>query len=343
MSVFGLAVFIIAIALIFDYINGFHDAANSIATVVSTRVLSPVQAVLWAAFFNFAAAFFFGTAVAKTVGKGFVNLELVTPQVILCGIAGAISWDLITWWLGLPSSSSHALIGGYAGAAIARAGVLRGIEHSFDALRVPGGSQWPLTIAFIFLAPMIGFFSAYVLMIAVYWIFQRSTPAKMDTYFRKLQLVSAAAFSLSHGSNDAQKTAGLITGVLFASRMIHAFEIPNWVLMASYSAIALGTLSGGWRIVRTMGARLTRLKPRSGFCAETGAAGAVLLATHFGLPVSTTHAIAGAIMGVGSINRVKAVRWGIATNIVGAWVLTIPMAAVIAWISFVILHTAGFA
>lgn len=343
MSVFGLAVFIIAIALLFDYINGFHDAANSIATVVSTRVLSPVQAVLWAAFFNFAAAFFFGTAVAKTVGKGFVNLELVTPQVILCGIAGAISWDLITWWLGLPSSSSHALIGGYAGAAIARAGVLRGIEHSFDALRVPGGSQWPLTIAFIFLAPMIGFFSAYVLMIAVYWIFQRSTPAKMDTYFRKLQLVSAAAFSLSHGSNDAQKTAGLITGVLFASRMIHAFEIPNWVLMASYSAIALGTLSGGWRIVRTMGARLTRLKPRSGFCAETGAAGAVLLATHFGLPVSTTHAIAGAIMGVGSINRVKAVRWGIATNIVGAWVLTIPMAAVIAWISFVILHTAGFA
>jgi inorganic phosphate transporter, PiT family len=343
MSVFGLAVFIIAIALLFDYINGFHDAANSIATIVSTRVLSPFQAVLWAAFFNFAAAFFFGTAVAKTVGKGFVNLELVTPQVILCGIAGAIIWDLITWWLGLPTSSSHALIGGYAGAAIARAGLVRGVEHSFDALLVPGGSQWPLTIAFIFLAPMIGFLSAYLLMIAVYWIFQKSTPAKMDTYFRKLQLVSAAAFSLSHGSNDAQKTAGLITGVLFASRMIHAFEIPNWVLMASYSAIALGTLSGGWRIVRTMGARLTRLKPRSGFCAETGAAAAVLLATHFGLPVSTTHAIAGAIVGVGSINRVKAVRWGIATNIVGAWVLTIPMAAIIAWISFVILHTAGFA
>jgi inorganic phosphate transporter, PiT family len=343
MSVFGLAVFIIAIALVFDYINGFHDAANSIATIVSTRVLSPFQAVLWAAFFNFVAAFIFGTAVAKTVGKGFVNLDLVTPQVILCGIAGAIIWDLITWWLGLPTSSSHALIGGYAGAAIARAGLLRGVEHSFDALQVPGGSQWPLTIAFIFLAPMIGFLLAYVLMIAVYWIFQKSSPAKMDTYFRKLQLVSAAAFSLSHGSNDAQKTAGLITGVLFASRIIHAFEIPKWVLMASYSAIALGTLSGGWRIVRTMGARLTRLKPRSGFCAETGAAGAVLLATHFGLPVSTTHAIAGAIVGVGSINRVKAVRWGIATNIVGAWVLTIPMAAIIAWISFVVLHLAGFA
>jgi len=343
MSVFGLAVFIIAVALLFDYINGFHDAANSIATIVSTRVLSPFQAVLWAAFFNFAAAFLFGTAVAKTVGKGFVNLDLVTPQVILCGIAGAIIWNIITWWLGLPTSSSHALIGGYAGAAIARAGLVRGVDHSFDALQVPGGSQWPLTIAFIFLAPMIGLLSAYLLMIAVYWIFRKSTPARMDTYFRKLQLVSAAAFSLSHGSNDAQKTAGLITGVLFASRMIHSFEIPNWVLMASYSAIALGTLSGGWRIVKTMGARLTRLKPRSGFCAETGAAGAVLLATHFGLPVSTTHAIAGAIVGVGSINRVKAVRWGIATNIVGAWVLTIPMAGIIAWISFVILRSAGLA
>ena len=341
MSVFGLAVFIIAIALLFDYINGFHDAANSIATIVATRVLTPLQAVVWAAFFNFAAAFFFGTAVAKTVGKGFVDLSLVTPQVILCGIAGAIIWDLMTWWLGLPTSSSHALIGGYAGAAIARAGVVRGFLHSFDALRVPGGSEWPLTLAFIFLAPLIGLISAYVLMIAVYWIFQKSSPSKMDGYFRKLQLVSAAAFSLAHGSNDAQKTAGLITGVLFTSRMIPAFEIPGWVLMASYSAIALGTLSGGWRIVRTMGTRLTRLKPRSGFCAETGAAGAVLLATHFGLPVSTTHAIAGAIVGVGSINRLKAVRWGLATNIVGAWVITIPMAAIIAWLAFWILRLAG--
>ncbi len=341
MSVFELAVFIIAIALVFDYINGFHDAANSIATVVATRVLTPFQAVLWAAFFNFAAAFFFGTAVAKTVGKGFVDLSLVTPQVILCGIVGAIIWDLMTWWLGLPTSSSHALIGGYAGAAIAHAGMLRGILHSFDALHVSGGSQWPLTIAFIFLAPMIGLVSAYLLMIAVYWIFQKSSPAKMDTYFRKLQLLSAAAFSLSHGSNDAQKTAGLITGVLFTSRMIPTFEIPDWVLMASYTAIALGTLSGGWRIVRTMGARLTRLKPRSGFCAETGAAGAVLLATHFGLPVSTTHAIAGAIAGVGSINRLKAVRWGLATNIVGAWVLTLPMAAIIAWLTFWTMHFAG--
>ena len=342
MSVFGLAAFIITVALLFDYINGFHDAANSIATIVATRVLTPLQAVLWAAFFNFAAAFVFGTAVARTVGKGFVDLTLVTPQVILCGLVGAIIWDLLTWWLGLPTSSSHALIGGYAGAAVARAGILHGIEHSFDALRVPGG-EWPLTIAFIFVAPFIGMFSAYVLMIAVYWLFQNTSPSRMDKYFRKLQLLSAAAFSLAHGSNDAQKTAGLITGVLFTSRLLPTFQIPKWVLFASYTSIALGTLSGGWRIVRTMGARLTRLKPRSGFCAETGAAGAVLLATHLGLPVSTTHAIAGAIAGVGSINRIKAVRWGIATNIVGAWALTIPMAAIIAWLTFLILHLAGHA
>jgi PiT family inorganic phosphate transporter len=299
--------------------------------------------VLWAAFFNFAAAFLFGTAVAKTVGRGFVDLSLVTPQVILCGIVGAIIWDLITWWLGLPTSSSHALIGGYAGAAVARAGILRGINHSFEALHVPGGSQWPMTIAFIFLAPLIGMISAYALMVAVYWTFQKATPSKMDIYFRKMQLVSAAAFSLAHGSNDAQKTAGLITGVLFTTSMIPTFDIPRWVLMASYTAIALGTLSGGWRIVRTMGARLTRLKPRSGFCAETGAAAAVLLATHYGLPVSTTHAIAGAIAGVGSINRLKAVRWGIATNIVGAWILTIPMAASIAWLAFWTMRLAGWA
>lgn len=341
MTVFELAALIIAIALLFDYINGFHDAANSIATVVATRVLTPFQAVLWAAFFNFAAAFLFGTAVAKTVGKGFVDLRLVTPQVILCGLAGAILWDLLTWWLGLPTSSSHALIGGYAGAAVAHAGILRGTVHSFDALRVPGGGEWPLTLAFIFLAPLIGMISAYLMMVVVYWLFRRASPSKMDHYFRKFQLLSAAAFSLSHGSNDAQKTAGLITGVLFTSHLLSAFEIPRWVLMISYTSIALGTLSGGWRIVRTMGARLTRLKPRSGFCAETGAAGAVLLATHLGLPVSTTHAIAGAITGVGSINRLKAVRWGIATNIVGAWVLTIPMASVIAWLAFWLLHLAG--
>jgi PiT family inorganic phosphate transporter len=324
-----LAVVIIAIALVFDYINGFHDAANSIATIVATRVLTPFQAVVWAAFFNFAAAFLFGTAVARTVGKGFVNLDLVTPYVILAGLAGAIVWDLITWWLGLPTSSSHALIGGYAGAAIAHAG--------FRALIL---GEWPLTLIFIFVAPMIGLVSAYILMIVVYWLFRGSSPSKMDKYFRRFQLVSAAAFSLSHGSNDAQKTAGLIAGVLYTSRFTKAFEIPLWVLMAAYSAIALGTLSGGWRIVHTMGGRLTRLKPRSGFCAETGAAGAVLLATHLGLPVSTTHAIAGAIAGVGSIHRMKAVRWGIATNIVWAWVMTIPAAATIAFLSFELLHLA---
>jgi len=335
MSSLSLAVLIIAIALTFDYINGFHDAANSIATIVATRVLTPFQAVVWAAFFNFAAAFLFGTAVARTVGSEFVNLDLVTPWVILAGLIGAIIWDLITWWLGLPTSSSHALIGGYAGAAMARAALVRGFGHSLDGL-IAG--KWSLTVTFIFLAPLIGLVSAYALMIAVYWLFRKSSPSKMDYYFRKLQLLSAASFSLSHGANDAQKTMGIITGVLVTSGFQKTFDVHIWVIMAAYSAIALGTLSGGWRIVHTMGGRLTRLKPRSGFCAETGAAIAVLLATRLGLPVSTTHAIAGAITGVGSIHRMKAVRWGIAANIVWAWVLTIPMAALVAWISFWVLH-----
>jgi PiT family inorganic phosphate transporter len=336
MTVSQLAVLIIAIALVFDYINGFHDAANSIATIVATRVLTPLQAVAWAAFFNFVAAFLFGTAVAKTVGRGFVNVDLVTPWVILAGLVGAIVWDLITWWLGLPTSSSHALIGGYAGAAIAHAAVVRGVGHSFEGLIL---GQWPLTVTFIFAAPMIGLVSAYALMVLVYWLFRKSSPAKMDKYFRKLQLLSAAVFSLSHGSNDAQKTMGLITGVLVASKFQKNFDVHVWVILSAHAAIALGTLSGGWRIVHTMGGRLTRLRPRSGFCAETGAAIAVLLATRFGLPVSTTHAIAGAIAGVGSIHRMKAVRWGIATNILWAWVLTIPMAALIAWISYYTLHS----
>jgi len=332
---FTLVAGIIAIALVFDYINGFHDSANSVATVVATRVLTPGQAVIWAAFFNFAAAFWFGTAVAKTMGQGFVNLDVVTPYVILAGLAGAILWDLVTWWMGLPTSSSHALIGGYAGAAMARAAITRGLSHSLEGL-IAG--QWTLTVAFIFVAPLIGLLSAYFLMVAMYWLFRRSTPAKMDTYFRRLQLLSAATLSLSHGSNDAQKTMGVITGLLVASHYQKTFEVQLWVIVAAYAAIALGTLSGGWRIVRTMGTRLTRLKPRSGFCAETGAAGAVLLATHLGLPVSTTHAIAGAIAGVGSIQRLKAVRWGIATNILSAWVLTIPMAAAIAWLTYFVMH-----
>jgi PiT family inorganic phosphate transporter len=338
MSTLTLVGVIIAIALIFDYINGFHDAANSIATIVATRVLTPFQAVLWATFFNFAAAFLFGTAVAKTVGRGFVDLDLVTPYVILAGLSGAIVWDLITWWLGLPTSSSHALIGGYAGAAIARVSLLRGWSHWAEALNLGPNGEWGFTLKMIVGAPLIGMVSAYALMIVVYWLFRRSTSSKMDKYFRKLQLLSAAAFSLAHGSNDAQKTAGLITGVLFTAHEIHAFEVPDWVLLASYSAIGLGTFSGGWRIVRTMGARLTRLKPRSGFCAETGAAMAVLLSTHLGAPVSSTHAIAGAIAGVGSIQRMKAVRWGIATNIVWAWVMTIPAAGIIALASYYLLH-----
>jgi PiT family inorganic phosphate transporter len=338
MSPLALAILLVGIALIFDYINGFHDAANSIATIVATRVLTPFQAVLWAAFFNFVAAFVFGTAVAKTVGKGFVDLDLVTPYVIMAGLAGAIIWDLITWWLGLPTSSSHALIGGYAGAAMSRVALVRGVTHTFEALNLGPKGEWPFTLKMIVGAPLIGLISAYALMVMVYWLFRNSTPSKMDKYFRKLQLLSAAAFSLSHGSNDAQKTAGIITGVLFTSKFIKTFDVPTWVLMASYSAIALGTLSGGWRIVRTMGGRLTRLKPRSGFCAETGAAASVLLSTYMGTPVSTTHAIAGAIAGVGSIQRMKAVRWGIATNIVWAWVLTIPAAATIAAISYLIVH-----
>lgn len=338
MSVLALAVLIIAIALVFDYINGFHDAANSIATVVATRVLTPFQAVLWAAFFNFAAAFIFGESVAKSVAEGFIDLGQATQYVMMAALAGAIIWDLITWWLGLPTSSSHALIGGMAGAAMAHVGLSRGFAHSLEALNLGPKGKWPFTLKMIVGAPLIGMMGAFFLMIIVYWLFRKSSPSRMDSYFRKLQLFSAAAFSLSHGGNDAQKTAGIITGVLFTGKLIPELQVPYWVLMASYSAIGLGTLSGGWRIVRTMGGRLTRLKPRSGFCAETGAAISVFISSRMGVPVSTTHAIAGAIAGVGSIQRMKAVRWGIAANIVWAWVLTIPAAAIIAWLSFFLLH-----
>ena len=260
---------IILVALVFDFVNGFHDAANSIATVVATKVLTPAQAVLWAAGFNFIAAFSVGTGVAKTVGAGMIDLQYVTPLVILAGLVGAITWDLITWWLGLPTSSSHALIGGYGGAAMARAAHLRGLDRSLDVLI---GGAWIKTLIFIVIAPLMGMALAYGLMIAVYWIFQKARPDKMDRYFRRLQLVSSAALSFSHGANDAQKTAGIITGVLVTSGMLAKFEVPAWVIFVSYGAIALGTMSGGWRIVNTMGARLTKLKPRSGFCAETAAA-----------------------------------------------------------------------
>src|SRR6266851_114793 len=331
MTTLNLVVLIISIALVFDFINGFHDAANSIATIVATRVLSPLQAVAWAAVFNFVAAFTFGTAVADTVGKGFVDLAVVTPYVILAGVIGAIIWDLITWWLGLPTSSSHALIGGYAGATMARAAFLYGLGGSFRGLII---GKWPKTLAFIVLSPMIGLFLAYTLMILVYWLFQKSTPAKMDMYFRKLQLVSPAAFSFAHGSNDAQKTMGIIAAVLYSARYLPAVQVPVWVIFSAHAAIGLGTLSGGWRIVRTMGGRITRLKPRGGFCAETAAALSIFFPTYLGLPVSTTHAIAGSIAGVGTFHRIRAVRWGIARNIVWAWILTIPAAATIAWAVF---------
>ena len=335
MSTLTLVVLIISICLVFDFINGFHDAANSIATIVATRVLSPLQAVAWAAFFNFVAAFTFGTSVAQTVGEGFVNLSIVTPYVILAGVIGAIVWDLITWWLGLPTSSSHALIGGYAGATVARSAFLNGVGGCFRGLIL---GKWPNTLAFIVLSPMIGMILSYTLMVLVYWLFQKSTPAKMDTYFRKLQLVSAAAFSFAHGSNDAQKTMGIIAAVLYSAGYLATIHVPVWVIFSAHAAIGLGTLSGGWRIVRTMGGRLTRLKPRSGFCAETAAALSIFFPTFLGLPVSTTHSIAGAITGVGAFHRVKAVRWGLATNIVWAWVLTIPMAALIAAGAFVVIR-----
>jgi inorganic phosphate transporter, PiT family len=324
---------IVLVALCFDFINGFHDAANSIATIVSTRVLSPFWAVIWAAFFNFSAAFLFGTAVAKTVGAGMVHLEFVTPWVILAGLCGAIIWDLITWWFGLPTSSSHALVGGYGGAAMAHVAHLRGVQHSFDAVIASG---WKLTLIFIVVAPLIGFVLATGLMIGVVWMFRNFSPRRMDKYFRKLQLVSSALLSVSHGTNDAQKTMGIITAVLVSSKQIAKFEVPLWVMMASYTVIALGTLSGGWRIIHTMGGRLTKLTPRSGFCAETAAAISIIFSAHFmhpAPPVSTTHVTAGAITGVGSIQRIKAVRWGIARNIVWAWILTIPAAALVGWIS----------
>ena len=315
---------LIALALAFDYINGFHDAANSIATVVSTRVLSPGQAVLWAAFFNFVAAFGFGTAVAKTIGKGMIDIKFINFAVIFGGLTGAIIWDLITWYFGLPTSSSHALIGGYAGAAVAKA-------FSFDVIIASG---WTKTVLFIFLSPLIGLIAGLLLMTATFWIFRSFAPSRVDKWFRRLQLISAALFSLSHGTNDAQKTMGIIAGVLLTAGYIKTFEIPMWVILAAHAAIALGTLAGGWRIIHTMGSKITKLQPQGGFAAETGAAIAIFTATHFGIPVSTTHAITGAIVGVGATRRWSAVRWGVAGQIVWAWVLTIPAAGIIGAVAY---------
>jgi inorganic phosphate transporter, PiT family len=321
---------LIAVALAFDYINGFHDAANSIATVVSTRVLSPGQAVVWAAFFNFVAAFTFGTAVAKTIGSGMIDITQVTFAVIFAGLVGAIVWDLITWLYGLPTSSSHALIGGYAGAAIAKAGFL---------VIIPSG--WTKTLIYIILAPFIGLILGFGISVAIFWIFRWWSPRRVDRLFRKLQLVSAAAYSLGHGTNDAQKTMGIIAGVLFTAGYMKTFSIPIWVVLAAHTAIGLGTLSGGWRIIHTMGSKITRLQPVGGFAAETSGAITLFIATSLGVPVSTTHTITGAIVGVGATRRLSAVRWGVAQRIVWAWVLTIPTAGLIGATTYWIVRLFG--
>ena len=327
----SLVIVVVVTALVFDYINGFHDAANSIATVVSTRVLSPGKAVVWAAFFNSAAIFIFGTAVAKTMGSGMIDLKFVTSAVVLGGLIGAIAWDLITWYYGLPTSSSHALIGGYAGAAIAKAGL--------PAIIVAG---WTKTLLFIVLSPLIGLGLGFGLMALIFWLCRRTAPSRVDALFRRLQLLSAALFSLGHGANDAQKTMGIIASALFAGGYISSFEIPIWVELAAYTAIAAGTLSGGWRIIHTMGSKITRLQPVGGFAAETSGAVSLFVASALGVPVSTTHTITGAIVGVGSVRRMSAVRWGVAGQIVWAWVLTIPASGVIAAATYFVLAAFGY-
>jgi len=320
---------IVVLALVFDFTNGFHDAANSIATVVSTRVLTPRVAVIWAATFNFVAFLVFHTGVANTVGKT-VDSSVVSEAVIFAGLVGAIAWNLTTWWLGLPTSSSHALIGGFAGAGIAKAG--------FGVLNA---SSLEKTILFIVLSPLFGLLLGFLLMLANLWIFRRMTPARVDGLFRRLQLLSAAAFSLGHGGNDAQKTMGIISALLVGAGYLHLDEngdlpVPLWIVLAAYSAIALGTLAGGWRIVKTLGQRITALKPIGGFSAETAAASSLYLATALGIPVSTTHTITGAIVGVGATRRLSAVRWGVAGRIVWAWVLTIPAAGLVAAVTYAI-------
>ncbi len=332
---------IIVVAFIFDFINGFHDSANSIATIVGTRVLSPLAAVIWAACFNFLAAFTVGTAVAKAIAKGLIDLSVVTPNVILGGLIGAIIWNLITWFYGIPSSSSHALIGGYAGSAIAKAGWAA----------IEWGQKWIQTLSFIVISPLVGALAGFTLMVIVFWVFQKMAPARVDRFFRIAQLASSAALSLAHGGNDAQKTMGIIVGLLISIKPIAAGTtgflhhlyvttdaVPLWVEMSAYTAISLGTLFGGWRIVHTMGSRITKLRPVSGFCAETGGALAITIASHYGIPVSTTHTITGSIVGVGATQRVNAVRWGIARRIVWAWLITIPAAGIMAAISYYVLE-----
>jgi inorganic phosphate transporter, PiT family len=330
----SLLIITILIALSFDFLNGFHDAANSIATVVSTRVLSPKLAVVWAAFFNFVAAFFLGTAVAKTIGHGMIEVSAITQYVVISGLMGAIAWDLLTWWWGLPTSSSHALIGGYAGAAIMRSG--------FGVI-IPGG--WSKTVLFIFVSPMMGLLLGFSFMVAVFWLLRNKAPQRIDAWFRKLQLVSAAAYSIGHGGNDAQKTMGIVATALYSANYLTRSELAtNWgrfhwpIILAAHASIALGTYFGGWKIVHTMGARITKLKPVGGFCAETAGAITLFSASLAGIPVSTTHTITGAIIGVGATARLSAVRWGVARQIVWAWILTIPASALVGAITFRIIR-----
>jgi PiT family inorganic phosphate transporter len=316
----GLLVGLIGVALVFDFLNGLHDAANSIATIVSTRVLPPRAAVFWAAFFNFIAFLFFGLHVAQTIGTGIIDPAVINPKVIFAALMGAITWNVITWWAGIPSSSSHALIGGLLGAGTAQAGsvaiVWKGVL---------------MTTGAIFLSPMFGFLLALALVLAISWILVRKTPLAADRMFRVLQFGSASLYSLGHGGNDAQKTMGIIAGLLFAQGYLGSqFYVPFWVVLSCQAAMALGTLFGGWRIVRTMGSKITRLTPMQGFCAETGGAATLFLATWLGIPVSTTHTITGAIVGVGAARRISAVRWNVASNIVVAWIITMPAAALVA-------------
>jgi PiT family inorganic phosphate transporter len=320
-------IFIILVALAFDFTNGMHDAANSIATIVSTQVLTPRQAVVWAAFFNFVAFLIFGTAVAHTIGAGMITLSVVTPVVVFAGLLGAICWNLLTWLFGLPTSSSHALIGGYAGAAIVKAGTGVIIAHG-----------WVKTVIFIFLAPLLGMLLGVIFIWITVWIVRKKHPARINRSFRRLQLFSACLYSLGHGGNDAQKTMGIIASLVFSAGYMKTFHIPIWIVLSAHAAIALGTLSGGWRIVKTMGQKITKLRPIDGFCAETASAASIFLATHLGVPVSTTHVITGAISGVGATKRLSAVHWGVTLKIVWAWIFTIPGAALIGGGFFFLFH-----
>ena len=314
-----LIIFVIIIALVFDFINGFHDAANSIATIVATNVLKPRTAVAMAAFWNLFGAFVFSVAVATTIGKGIINPDIVTIYLILAALTGAIIWNLITWYFGIPSSSSHALIGGLIGAAA--------VSSGFSSILFSGIDK---VLIFILIAPLLGFFFSIIFTIALLWIFKDKNPDKINGYFRKLQIVSSSFYSLGHGTNDAQKTMGVITLLLFSSKLISTFNVPYWVIILSHASIALGTFFGGWRIVKTMGSKITKLKPFHGFSAETGGGLVLLGASLFGIPVSTTHVISGSIMGVGYVKRTSGVRWQIARRIILAWVLTIPITAILA-------------